>query len=188
MSIESDQLELAGTALWQVMNRITKDARVAYLIGPGSETFEQVTAACAALSGMDEEFYREKIAANLNYQPVPRLGHDGDSFDLVAHLHRQREFSTTAFGPGERTRGVIAHIRKELVEVEESEGSLNEWVDVILLAFDGAWRSGKTPEQIAQAIAAKQAVNQMRSWPDWRTADKDAPIEHVRSAKEGGAS
>ncbi len=38
-------------------------------------------------------------------------------FDLVAHLHRQRDFSLRTFGPGERTAGVLDHLRKELRQV-----------------------------------------------------------------------
>lgn len=102
-------------------------------------------------------------------------------FDLVEHLQRQRAFSESTFGPGQRLQGVLDHIRKELVEVEESGGSLAEWVDVILLAFDGAWRADNTPERIAEAIAAKQAKNESRTWPDWRTAEPGKAIEHVRT-------
>lgn len=39
--------------------------------------------------------------------------------DLIAHLTRQAAFSRATFGPGPRTKGVIDHIRKELVEVEK---------------------------------------------------------------------
>jgi len=53
-------------------------------------------------------------------------------------------------------------------------------VDVILLALDGAWRSGHTPEEIAQAITDKQSRNEAREWPDWRTAEPGMAIEHVR--------
>lgn len=48
------------------------------------------------------------------------------------------------------------------------------------LAFDGAWRSGHTPEQIVAAIEAKQTKNEGRTWPDWRTAEPGKAIEHVR--------
>lgn len=102
------------------------------------------------------------------------------TFDLVAHLHRQREFSERTFGPGTRTSGVCDHIRKELNEIEAKPDDVSEWVDVILLALDGAWRAGFSPEQIAQAVAAKQERNESRKWPDWRTADPDKAIEHVR--------
>lgn len=102
------------------------------------------------------------------------------AFDLVAHLHRQREFSLRAFGPGARSSGIIDHIRKELVEVEADPGDLSEWIDVVLLALDGAWRSGFSPEQIVWALEAKQSKNEKRNWPDWRTAEPDKAIEHIR--------
>jgi len=102
-------------------------------------------------------------------------------FDFVSHLERQRSFSLATFGPGMRTAGVIDHIRKELQEVEAQPTALEEWVDVILLALDGAWRAGHEPAAIAAAIAAKQAKNECREWPDWRTAPADKAIEHKKT-------
>lgn len=103
-----------------------------------------------------------------------------DTLDLVAHMHRARAFSLRTFGPGARTKGVIDHIRKELLEIEAAPSDIEEWVDVVILALDGAWRSGATPEQIAKAISDKQAKNEARNWPDWRTAPTDKAIEHVK--------
>ena len=34
--------------------------------------------------------------------------------NLLEHLRRQREWSESTFGPGNRTQGVLDHIRKEL--------------------------------------------------------------------------
>jgi dATP/dGTP diphosphohydrolase len=104
--------------------------------------------------------------------------------DLVRHLMRQREFSERTFGPGERTAGVLDHIRKELTEIEAKPDDLSEWIDVIILACDGAWRAGFTPAQIAEALVAKQAKNEARTWPDWRTAELGKAIEHVRDDNE----
>lgn len=98
----------------------------------------------------------------------------------AAHLHRQREWSRQTFGPGRRTQGVLDHIRKELVEIEDNPES-DEWVDVVILALDGAWRHGMEPQQIIDAIRAKQAKNEARVWPDWRLSDEDHAIEHDRS-------
>ena len=103
------------------------------------------------------------------------------TYDLVAHLHRQRAFSERTFGPGHRTKGVLDHIRKELREIENAPTDLCEWIDVALLAFDGAWRAGYSADEIAAAFAAKQIRNEARQWPDWRTADPDKAIEHNRS-------
>lgn len=102
------------------------------------------------------------------------------TFDLVAHIHRQRAFSLKTFGPGERLAGVLDHIRKELGEIERDPGDVEEWADILLLAIDGAHRQGHTPEQIAAAINRKQNINETRTWPDWRTADPGKAIEHVR--------
>lgn len=118
--------------------------------------------------------------------------------NLEQHLLRQMAFSRATYGPGARTSGVIDHIRKELVEVEESNGDAKEWVDVVILALDGLTRELEHQERTAivpldacdrvdyvvsgacQLIKEKQAVNEQRDWPDWRTADVTKAIEHVR--------
>lgn len=98
---------------------------------------------------------------------------------MAAHFHRQRAWSLKTFGPGNRTAGVLDHIRKELREIEVEPLSLEEWIDVAILAFDGAWRTGATPEQIVTAWMGKQSKNEARDWPDWRTMPGDKAIEHV---------
>jgi hypothetical protein len=100
-------------------------------------------------------------------------------FNLVAHLKRQGDFSLKVFGPGPRVKGITDHIRKELAEVEAEPASL-EWIDIVILALDGAWRAGFTPEQICAAIEAKQIKNENRDWPDWKNYNEDEPIEHIR--------
>ncbi|MFZ5715781.1 MAG: dATP/dGTP pyrophosphohydrolase domain-containing protein [Bradyrhizobium sp.] len=110
------------------------------------------------------------------------------AYDLVAHLLRQRAFSRATFGPGMRTKGVVDHIRKELTEIEGAPDDLTEWVDVVLLALDGLWRCAEhranpVPIEVAiGAIVAKQDKNERRNWPDWRAADPDKAIEHVKIA------
>lgn len=108
---------------------------------------------------------------------------DAARFDLVAHLERQRYFSAHTFGPGTRAAGIVDHIRKELLEIEADPGDLREWVDVIILALDGAWRSGATAQEIISAIVAKQAKNEARTWPHWSTMPADKAIEHDRSGE-----
>jgi len=104
------------------------------------------------------------------------------NFDFIMHLARQYFFSLKTFGPGERTKGVLDHIRMELHEVEAKPDDISEWADVMILAFDGAMRRGFTPQEIAEAIVAKQSKNEGRKWPDWRTADPDKAITHIKGA------
>lgn len=102
-------------------------------------------------------------------------------FDLIEHIKRQIEFSKKTYGPGNRWDGVTDHIEKELYEIRVAEGSdLVEWIDVIILAIDGAWRAGFQPEEIVAALVAKQTKNESRKWPDWRTAEPGKAIEHIR--------
>ena len=95
-------------------------------------------------------------------------------------IARQRVFSYRTFGPGSRHLGIVDHITRELEEVLADPTDLGEWVDVIILAIDGAWRAGHEPQAIINAVIAKQEHNESRSWPDWRECSSDKAIEHVR--------
>ena len=110
--------------------------------------------------------------------------------DLEQHLKRQMAWSHATFGPGERTAGVIDHIRKELAEVQEANGEAEEWVDVAILALDGLTRrlafvngTRRDPTEVAvtacRMIEGKQSRNEARTWPDWRTVPHDKAIEHT---------
>jgi hypothetical protein len=106
--------------------------------------------------------------------------------DLVEHLNRQQNFSFNTFGPPNGTDGVLDHIAKELIEIEDSTEpaeQLFEWIDIVILALDGALRTGFSPEQIAAALVEKQTINENRKWPDWRTAEPGKAIEHIKEEK-----
>lgn len=96
------------------------------------------------------------------------------------HLAHQRDVSQRNFGPHQTPQGVLDHIRKELDEIANNPDDITEWADLLLLAFDGAMRAHHEPQDIIDAIKAKQAANEQRTWPDWRTTDPDKAIEHVR--------
>lgn len=107
------------------------------------------------------------------------------TLDLLSHLEHQRDWSLRTFGPHDRQHGVIDHVRRELEEIELElnyglgrEQLLGEWVDVIILGLDGAWRSGHTPAEVVEAIIEKQRRNESRRWPDWRGLPVDRAIEH----------
>lgn len=103
---------------------------------------------------------------------------------LVSYIQRQEEWSAKTFGNGVRTKGITAHIRKELLEIEATPHDVEEWIDVVILALDGAWRAGYSPEQIVAALEAKQAKNFKRTYP--MPLSDDHPSEHLREAPNIG--
>jgi len=101
-------------------------------------------------------------------------------FDLASFFEERKEWSRETFGPAYIWKRVVAHIRKELAEIEAKPDDLEEWIDVVLIAMDGAWRAaGADGDGFIAALVAKAAKNMKRTWPDWRTMDPEAPIEHV---------
>jgi hypothetical protein len=100
--------------------------------------------------------------------------------DLAFYLVRQRQWFLKVFGPGRRDEGLIKHIKKELNEIRESPGDLEEWIDVIILGFEGAIRNAETVEDVIECLQMKQDKNINRTWPDWVNMEPDKPIEHVK--------
>lgn len=106
--------------------------------------------------------------------------------DLAAFCDERAQWSVETFGPGDRYAGVIAHIRKELNEIEAAPDDLEEWIDVILLALDGAFRSaGADGREIVAALVAKHEKNRARRWPDWRTLSPGEVSEHLEEGDHG---
>lgn len=99
-------------------------------------------------------------------------------------IDRLYAWSLEAYGPGMRTKGILDHIRKELKEIEDDPEDMEEWIDVILLALNGAQRLNKGGQAILDQLFKKIVKNEFREWPDWRTHDPDKAIEHVKSPVE----
>lgn len=115
-----------------------------------------------------------QVDAIVNGRPI-------NVYDLVTHLRHQKEWSATAFGPADkvnRTEGIFDHMKKEIEEAREKPQDIEEWIDIAMLAFDGAWRNGATPKEIAGVLFGKLQKNRNREWPDWTEADPNKAIEH----------
>lgn len=115
-------------------------------------------------------------------------------------LERKSVWSELTFGAGQRTKGIVAHIRKELAEIEADPLDLMEWIDVANLAMDGFWRAffvkyqpddthhdphgnmhWRAAAEFVWLIQRKAEINEARRWPT-PTSD-DLPVEHVRGAQ-----
>jgi uncharacterized Ntn-hydrolase superfamily protein len=101
-------------------------------------------------------------------------------YDLVESLWFFDRWSQRTFGPDFHVEGIIDHIREELDEIAAEPHDVEEWIDVVILAFHGALRSGHSPTQVAAALEAKHKKNRARTWPDWRAADPKKAIKHIK--------
>lgn len=102
------------------------------------------------------------------------------SITLPEIISKQCAWSRMAFGEGRRTKGIIEHIKKELVEIEKDPDNIEEWIDVVILALDGAWRTGAHFDLITATLHQKMDKNALRNWPDWRECSEDQAIEHIK--------
>ena len=111
-------------------------------------------------------------------------------------MARAIEWSAQTFGPGLRTVALTKHIRKELLEIEAKPHDVTEWIDVVILGFDGAWRCfvygpgecamTDADEAVTGELIKKDQENFARQWPDWRLSPAGEPIEHVRKTMTWG--
>jgi hypothetical protein len=97
---------------------------------------------------------------------------------VIDYIQRYINWSAEAFGWGAKTEGICKHIEKEVNEIREAPKDLMEWIDVIILGIDGAWRAGNSADSIWEALKAKQRINQGRKWPT--NIPNNEPIEHIR--------
>lgn len=67
---ESPQAVIALRAVHHVIQRLQADGRLAWLIGPGSETFDLLCAAAAAGTADTADAYAQALARCLNPEPL----------------------------------------------------------------------------------------------------------------------
>ncbi len=114
-----------------------------------------------------------------------------EPFNLEEYIFDHIKWSYETFGPGRRTVGLSEHIKKELNEVAENPTDVVEWIDIVILGIDGAWRSiagdettlsDERVQNLARIICfemkVKQNANILRLWP--KNTDQSLPTEHIR--------
>lgn len=98
---------------------------------------------------------------------------------LTLFLIDQKEWSERTFGPirsDPKHDEILAHILLEVEEVRANKSDPKEWIDIVLLGFEGALRTVSKPRQVADALNQKQLINFDREW----LVKVGAPCEHKR--------
>jgi hypothetical protein len=110
------------------------------------------------------------------------------TFDLLAHLERQHAWSTKTFGPGERLAGVLDHITKEIEEVRKQPTDIEGWIDIVILALDGALRRTDAPSTVFVRLGSSLFVGGLAITPHAALTMISIHIKHLRQGSEGLAS
>ena len=156
------------------------------LVKPKIDNFEFISYDFVKLIRLYDEFVRTLLKKELDACDVL-----ADEIYLLSHLYlpkiideevieQFKEWNFNTYGPGERLTGTIEHIKKELEEIEKEPHDLVEWVDVIMLAMNGALRHGHEPQAIIDAFFKKFEINKKRKWKDWREVPEGEPITHIK--------
>lgn len=74
MSAPDRTYTAAEKAVMHLVAKLKRDPRLAYLIGPGSESFELLVTAAAVIAGEEWDPYRESLLGKVTTQPVPGIG------------------------------------------------------------------------------------------------------------------
>lgn len=116
----------------------------------------------------------------LRHRELTETGPFDWEYPLADYVARHADWSLKTFGPPSvwDAERLCRHIEKEVHEIRQRPSDCEEWMDVIILAIDGAYRSGHPPAVIAATLQQKQLKNINRTWvvPE----DPTVPIEHKR--------
>lgn len=168
-----------------------------YLVITRAELEDKIARGMAEASNAELERKRA-VEAELRWleKVMGRFPEYLDSAWIRNFLEAKGKWSYQTFGPGARSKGVIAHLRKELEELERDPMDLMEWVDVFMLATDGFWRAYvekhggfadgepigrhivRAAHEFISLILEKHIINTERQWP--ASTSQDEPVEHVR--------
>lgn len=104
---------------------------------------------------------------------------DTNSLSLGEFWDLHAEWSRTTFGSdAERgPAGPLAHMAKEIAEVQANPKDLMEYADLLLLLFDACRRAGFNFHQLRRAACEKLKINKARKWGK---PNADGSVEHVR--------
>lgn len=88
LAVQDARRIAAEHAVMHLIKRISTDPRLAWLIGPCTESLELLMVAAAAISGQEIDTYRETFLKDLKTQPLPGIGKEAVVIDaeLIARM------------------------------------------------------------------------------------------------------
>ena len=104
-------------------------------------------------------------------------------FEALAADHAAWSQSTFGSDAVRDWTGPLAHLGKELREIEAQPMDREEWADALLLLLDASRRAGFNAQGLLLAAEYKLAINKNR---DWQKPNADGSVEHDRTKQSEG--
>ena len=105
-----------------------------------------------------------------------------ERFEALAADHAAWSQDTFGSDASRDWMGPLAHLAKELREIEEQPMDREEWADALLLLLDASRRAGFNAVGLLQAAEYKLSINKNRVWQE---PNEDGSIEHDKSKTKG---
>lgn len=102
--------------------------------------------------------------------------------DLQGLQNRIAEFQRTRFA-GQTLQGKLAHLQREVRELQAAPGDSMEWADVLILLLGAAEMQGMSVADLVDAARIKMAINERRSWGPM---DAEGCFGHVKGNGTNG--
>lgn len=134
---------------------------------------------------------RQAAFSRATYGPGPRTQ------GVIDHVTKELKEVAKCYEPDfELPDGIYAAPDRDIPVTRKPENferhlaAAKEWTDVAILGIDGLtraisaahpdWTFDRVAAEAVRLIVAKQGKNELRDWPDWRSAEPGKAIEHVR--------
>jgi hypothetical protein len=105
-----------------------------------------------------------------------------ERFEALAADHAAWSQETFGSDASRDWTGPLAHLAKELREIEEQPMDREEWADALLLLLDASRRAGFNAVGLLQAAEYKLSINKNRVWQE---PNEDGSIEHDKAKTKG---
>lgn len=86
------------------------------------------------------------------------------------------QWADAQFGLGREPSAVIAHLKKEVIELDETPNDLMEYADCFILLLQAAKLAGYDTYKLMDAAFTKHEINKNRKWG---ALNPDGSVEHV---------
>jgi len=116
-----------------------------------------------------------KVAVNLCFKIAEEIENKSLT-KFENYFNEQMEWANATFTKANK-HSILTHLRRELIELENSDNDAEEYADCFMLLLHYANKMGLTPESILASCKSKLEKNKSRKW---KAPDEHGVCHHVK--------